>query len=112
MTTLADLIAELDRIQTLPVRERPAEKLLVFRRVEAALRMFVERDQQMTGPIQKFRPAVRELHIRLIALEKAAPAMPDVEMLREYYAALTRLRQIVSELETAVRTITKFEDLP
>lgn len=110
--TLADLVAELDRVQTLPVRDRPAEKLLLFRRVESALRMFVERDLRMATPIQRFRPALRELQVRLTALEKAAPAMPDPEMLREYYAAVARLQGVVNELEATIRPTTQFEDLP
>ena len=112
MSTLNDLIADLDRIEALPVLQRPAEKLLIFRRVESALRLFVQREPKLIGSIQKFRPALRELSVRLMAMEKRATEAPDTEMMREYFSTLTRARSAVDDLEKAAQTITTFEDLP
>jgi hypothetical protein len=100
--TIAHLIEELDRIATLPTRDQPAEKLLIFRRVESALRKYVTREERLSEAARKFRPGLRELMVRLTAMEKIAPAMPDHEMLREYSSALTRIRTITVELERAL----------
>jgi hypothetical protein len=109
---LKELIARLDEIETLPIRERSAAKLVVFRSVESALRQFVTREEMLLVALRKFRPALQELSIRLIAMEKTAPEMPDSEMMSEYISALSRARQVVTVLEAAAQSITVFQELP
>lgn len=100
MTFLADLIAEMDRVETLPAVTRAAERLTLYRRVESALRLCVRREAMLHEASRKLRPALRELSIRLTALEKIGPReVPDTEMLREYRAALARAMRVLADLE-------------
>lgn len=97
---LSDLLAEMDRVERLPVGERAAERLILYRRVESALRQCARQEATLSETARKARPALRELSIRLTALERvAANEMPDVEMLREYRAALARAMRVLADLE-------------
>lgn len=111
MTTLTDLVNEMDRVDALPIAARAAERLILYRQVESALRECVAREETLFASVQKFRPALRELSLRLTALEKIGPReVPGTEMLREYRAALARAIKAIHELERASLTI--FERMP
>lgn len=100
MSPLVDLIAEMDRVDALPVAARAAERLTLYRRVESALRQCALREATLSDAARKARPALRELSIRLTALEKIAPReVPDPEMMREYRAALARAMRVLTDLE-------------
>lgn len=100
MTLLADLLEEMDRVEALPPGDRAAGRLILYRRVESALRQCVLKEATLSEAARKSRPALRELSIRLTALEKIAPfGVPDVEMLREYRAALARAMRALADLE-------------
>lgn len=114
MTTISDLLADMDRVDSIqPISARAAERLLLYGRVERALKQFVLRETTLLVSVQKFRPALRELSIRLTALEKIAPStVPDGEMFREYHHALARAMMTVAELERAMKTLTPYEQSP
>lgn len=96
MPILADLLAEMDRVEALPPSVRAAERLILYRRVESALRRYAT----LSDTARRVRPALRELSIRLTALERIAPAeVPDTEMLREYRSALARAMRVLTDLE-------------
>lgn len=100
---LSDLLAEMDRVEALPVSERAAERLILYRRVESALRQCARQVATLSEAARKSRPALRELSIRLTAMEKiAVTEMPDAEMLREYRAALARAMRVLADLEKAL----------
>lgn len=98
MNNLNDLLADLDRIEALPARERAAERVVTFHRVELVLRQFVNREAMLLDTFQKAQPALRELSIRLMAMKKQPP---DAEMLREYNSALARAFNAIRRLQEA-----------
>lgn len=101
---ITELLQEMDQVETLPATQRAAERLVLFRRVETALRAYVMREERLFDSVRKLRPSMRELSIRLIALEKTAPTtVPDPELLREYRGALRNAVVAAAELERAIR---------
>lgn len=104
METIGDLMAKLDALAAMPVRERVAEQLTLFRSVASALRTFVEREQALLPAIRRLRPLAREMSERLMEIEASAgPSGPSEEHVKAYYGSLVKLQAAVREIEQAAQ---------